>query len=108
MQADGFTVRFTTESSEPNLTCSAQFKLGLETVSYEWYQLSLLSVTTVRSPGSSAQAPVVAVKKDKKEKHKDETPEERAARKLAKKLKKEAKKARDGGERPIVGGPISQ
>ena len=53
------------------------------------------------------QAPVVAVKKDRKEKHRDETPEERAARKLAKKLKKEAKRAREGGERRSVSEPLS-
>ena len=55
----------------------------------------------------SCQAPVVVIKKDKKEKHRDETPEERAARKLAKKLKKEAKRAREGGERPSMSEPLS-
>ena len=53
------------------------------------------------------QAPVVVIKKDRKDKHRDETPEERAARKQAKKMKKEAKRAREGGERPSVSEPLS-
>ena len=81
-------------------TCGGELLDGV------WRPTKSISIVALVSPVPS-QAPVVVIKKDKKEKHRDETPEERAARKLAKKMKKEAKRAREGSDKPSLSEPLS-